>query len=305
MTNPGPRPSLADLRAFVSVGRLLNFAAAAKQLHLSESALSRRIANLEAELGMRLLDRTTRSVSLTAPGLRFLTQMQIVLGDFDRIVGDLHKVARLEAGEVTVGCMFSAVRDFLPPVINAFRLRHPGVFVRVIETGADEALENVVSGKADFALNYTGSLETGVTFTPLLHERFVLACPAGHALTQLPIAPWHALRATPYARVAQASRNRALIDQALVERVGDLPPPVCEVRHISTLIGLVEAGVAVAIVPRLTLPRDARTVVGVELEGPPLQRTIGLIRHAGRSLTPAAQAFVRLLSENVRRHSYS
>lgn len=295
MSQPVPHPKLADLRAFVAVGRLLAFAAAAKELHLSESALSRRIASLEQELGLRLLDRNTRSVSLTAPGERFLAHVQSAIAELDRAVQDLYKVARLEAGEVSVGCMFSAVHDFLPAVIQTFQTKHPLVFVRIVEAGADEVLQSVHSGQVDFAINYIGRTESDVVFTPLAHERFVLACATGHPLSRLHQVPWGVLRQYPYAQVAQASRNRALIDQALAERVGQLPPPVCEVQHIATLIGLVESGAAVAIVPQLTLPRDTHKVVGIPLEGPPVVRTIGLIRRADKSLTPAAQAFMQLL----------
>src|SRR4051812_16132214 len=115
------KPSIADLRAFVTVGQLRSFAAAARALHLSQPALSRRITNLENQLAVRLLDRTTRSMELTALGERFLGQVRTVIDDLDRSVVSLHDVAHLEAGDVTVGCVFSAVRQFLPPVIRAFR----------------------------------------------------------------------------------------------------------------------------------------------------------------------------------------
>lgn len=296
-----PRPSLADLRAFAEVGQLQSFAAAAQQLHLSQPALSRRIANLEDQLGVRLFDRNTRSVALTSPGRRFLSQVQGILSELDQSLTDLHDVAQLQAGDVTVGCVFSAVHDFLPPVIQAFRAQHPKVLVRIIEEGADEVLAAVKQGEADFALNYTGMQDSEIDFTPLLREPFVLACPAGHPLTQQRSVSWSALAEHPYALVSHASRNRVLIDQALAEHAGQLPRPVCEVRHVSTLIGLVEVGLAVAIVPQLTLPQGPSNVVGVPLDAPQITRTIGLIRRQGRSLSSAAQAFAGLLTQASRR----
>lgn len=293
--NP-PRPSLPDLRAFVTVGRLRSFAAAAEALHLSQPALSRRISGLEETLGLRLFDRTTRSVELTPLGRGFLGQMQAVLDDLDRSVVSLHDVARLESGDITVGCVFSAVHDFLPPVIRSFRQQHPQVLVRIIEEGADEVLACVKDGAADFALNYTGMHDPDIAFTPLLKEPFVLACPVGHALARRRSVGWQELARHPYALVSHASRNRVLIDQALAE-LPSLPRPVCEVRHISTLIGLVEIGLAVAVVPKLTLPRSKSAVVGVELVKPRITRTIGLVRRKGRSLSPAAAAFAQMLTQ--------
>jgi DNA-binding transcriptional LysR family regulator len=294
-----PKPTLADLRAFAAVGELQSFAAAARSLHLSQPALSRRISNLEDQLGVRLLDRTTRSVELTALGRRFLGETRNLLAGLDRSVVSLHDVAHLEAGDVTVGCVFSAVHHFLPPVIRSFRAQHPHVLVRIIEEGADAVLASVMSGEADFALNYTGMQDPEVEFTPLLREPFVLACPAGHPLARRRAVRWDELADHPYALVSHASRNRVLIDQALAE-VARLRRPVCEVRHVSTLIGLVENGLAIAVVPRLALPRKPASVVGVRLDKPAITRTIGLVRRSGRSLSPAAEAFARMLTQASR-----
>ena len=294
-----PKPSLADLRAFVTVGQHQSFAAAAKALHLSQPALSRRISHLEDQMGVRLFDRTTRSVELTLLGRRFLEEMHGLLEDVDRSVASLQDAAQLESGDVTIGCVFSAVHHFLPPVISAFRAQHPRVLVRIIEEGADEVLAAVKHGEADFALNYIGMQDTDVEFTPLLKEPYVLACPATHPLARRRSIRWDELGAWPLARVSHASRNRLLIDQALAD-LPPLPKPVCEVRHVSTLIGLVENGLGVAVVPRLTLPRKPAAVVGVKLDKPEVSRTIGLIRRAGRTLSPAAAAFVQLLTHASR-----
>jgi DNA-binding transcriptional LysR family regulator len=289
------KPSLADLRAFVAVGEHQSFAAAAKVLHLSQPALSRRISHLENLLGVLLFDRTTRSVELTLLGKRFLGEIRSVVQDLDRSVVNLHDVAHLEAGDVTVGCVFSAVHHFLPGVIRAFRDQHPHVLVRIIEEGADEVLASIKIGEADFALNYIGMQDPEVEFTPLLKEPFVVACPAGHPLAGQRSVRWEELAHYPYALVTQANRNRVLIDQALAE-VAHLPRPVCEVRHVSTLIGLVENGLAIAIVPQLALPSRPGAVVGVPLEKPAITRTIGMIRPKGRTLSPAATAFAQMLT---------
>lgn len=293
------KPTLADLRAFVMVGELQSFAAAAKALHLSQPALSRRISHLENLLGVRLFDRTTRSVALTQLGQRFLGQVRSGIDGLDRSVIDLHDVAHLEAGDVTIGCVFSAVHHFLPAVIRSYREHHPHVLVRIIEEGADEVLASVKSGEADFALNYTGMQDPEVEFTPLLKEPFVLACPVGHPLARRRSVGWEELANYPYALVSHASRNRVLIDQALAD-LTPLPRPVCEFRHISTLIGFVDNGLGVAIVPQLTLPRQPASIVGVRLENPTIHRTIGLIRRTGRSLSPAAAAFAHLLTQASR-----
>src|SRR3954470_19931957 len=295
METPMLKPSLADLRAFVTVGELQSFAGAAKALHLSQPALSRRISHLEEQLGVRLFDRTTRSVQLTLLGRRFLGQVQGLVDDLDRSVLSLRDAALLEAGDVTIGCVFSAVHHFLPPVIRSFREQHPRVLVRIIEEGADEVLASVKDGEADFAIDYIGMQDPDVEFTPLLKEPYVLACRHDHALARRRSVRWAELADYPLARVSHASRNRLFIDQALTD-LPPLPRPVCEVRHVSTLIGIVENGLGVAVVPQLTLPRGRGPVVGVRLDKPTVERTLGIVRRAGRSLSPAAEALVKLLA---------
>jgi DNA-binding transcriptional LysR family regulator len=293
------QPTLADLRAFVTVGEHRSFAAAAKKLHLSQPALSRRISHLEDMLGVRLFDRTTRSVALTMLGRKFLGEMRGLVENVDRTVVSLQDAAQLESGDVTVGCVFSAVHHFLPSVIRTFRERHPRVLVRIIEEGADEVLASVKQGEADFALNYIGMQDPEVAFAPLLKEPYVLACRKDHPLARRRSVKWEELADYPHARVSHASRNRLFIDQALAE-LPPLPRPVCEVRHVSTLIGLVENGLGVAVVPRLTVPPPPSNIVGVKLEQPAISRTIGVIRRAGRSLSPAGEAFAKLLTQASR-----
>ena len=293
-TSPA-KPSLADLRAFAAVGELQSFVAAAQVLHLSQPALSRRITHLEQVLGVRLFDRTTRSVELTPQGRRFHAKVRSLIADLDRCVVDLGDVAQIEIGDVTVGCVFLAVHHFLLDVIQRFRQAHPNVMVRVIEEGADEVLDCVKSGEAEIALNYVGMQDPEVQFTPLLKDRFLMACRVDHPLARRRSVRWDEVVKHPYALVSHASRNRVLIDQALAD-VAPLPRPICEFRHASTLIGFVDHGLGVAVVPQLALPRASATVVGIPIESP-VYRTIGVVRRRGRSLSPAAEAFERLLMQ--------
>lgn len=295
---PARTPALADIRAFISAAELKSFAAAAKALHLSLPAFSRRISSLEARLGVRLFDRTTRSVELTALGAQFVREIAAVVDDLDRAVHGLRDAAQLMAGDVTIACAFSVVHHFLPEVIRSYSEAHPNVLVRIIEQGADGVFASVKHGEADFGINYIGMQESAVDFTPLLKEPYVLACRADHALAARRSVRWDELASWDHVRVSQASRNRIFIDEALAT-LPPMPRPVCEVRHVSTLIGLVASGLGVAVVPSLTVPSRPASVVGVPLS-PTVARTIGIITRAGRTLSPAAEAFARILLQSSR-----
>lgn len=280
---------LSDLRACVAVARLRSFRAAAEALHLSQPALSRRIEKLENALGVKLFHRTTRRVDLTPVGREFSYRATDLLASLDESLLGIRDVARRVTGEVTVACIPSAVRFFLPRMIAEYHRRFPGIMVRVIDQGAHDVVATVMRGEADFGVNYIGTQDPQLEFDTVHEERFVLACPPGHPLAARKRVRWEELAGYDYMSVTTASGNRVLFDMALT-RVATRPHWFLEAQHVSTLVGFVEAGLGIAAVPELALPPPALgTLVAVPLVEPALTRSVGLIRRAGRGLTPAAQ----------------
>ncbi|RQH05742.1 LysR family transcriptional regulator [Paraburkholderia dinghuensis] len=280
---------ISDLRAFVAVAERGNFRAAAEDIHLSQPALSRRIAKLESNLGVRLLERTTRRVDLTAFGRDFARKAREVLNNFEESLLGLTEVATRMSGEVSIACVPSAVRHFMPEVLRDYHERYPGIHIRLSDEGASDVLSSVARAEVDFGLNYIGAQEENIAFQPILKERFVLACHRDHPLARRRQVSWAELRAYDYMTVAKASGNRFLLDLALAE-TPDLPRSFCEVRHVMSIVSLVEAGVGIAAVPSLAMPPGEHpTLASVPLVEPAVTRTIGLIRRRGLVLSPAAQ----------------
>jgi DNA-binding transcriptional LysR family regulator len=286
---------LADLRAFVALAELESFRAAAEALHLSQPALSRRIEKLEGALGVRLFDRTTRSVNLTAVGRDFSRKARELLDELENTLLGIRDVAAKRVGEVTVACVPSAVYYFLPGVMKQYHERYPKIRVRVVDEDANAVLSTVIRGEADFGLNFIGTQEPEIEFEPVLKEPFVAACRRDHPIARKRKITWTELNEHEYMTVAKSSGNRLLIDLALTD-IPARPRWFYEVRHVSTLVGLVEAGLGVAAVPRLAMPAaDHPVLVSIPLVEPLITRTVGLIRRRGRSLSPAAQQLYDLL----------
>lgn len=288
---------LADLRALLAVAKLGSFRAAAVELHISQPALSRRIEKLETALGVRLIDRTTRSVNLTDVGREFSNKARELLDGLEESLLAMQDVAGRVTGEVTVACVPSAVRYFLPGVLKKYHDRYPRIRVRVLDEGANQGLSLVVRSEADFGINYIGTQEPNLEFEPILKESFVLACHSTHPLATREQVSWTELNQYDYMTVAKTSGNRLLLDLALA---GNLVRPrwFCEVGYVSSLVGLVEAGLGIAVVPRLAMPLELHpTLVSVPLVDPTIERTVGLIRRGGTSLSPAAQQLYDLLAE--------
>lgn len=284
---------LADLRAFLAVADLGSFRAASENLHLSQSAVSRRVDKLEEALGVDLFVRTTRNVELTTVGRTFVHKARAVLNELESALVGIADFAERISGVVTIACVPSAVSHFLPSVIAEFHRLHPRMRVRLIDESSSNLLLAVADGEADLGLTYIGTQEPDIEFEPLVNDPFVVACTPEHPLARKRHVTWAQLAGYDYVSLAQGSGNRFLLDQALAH-VADKPDWFCEVRHVPALVSLVEAGLGIGVVPQLALPPGGR-LASVVLREPALSRTIGIIRRRGRPLRPAAEQFQRLL----------
>jgi DNA-binding transcriptional LysR family regulator len=292
---------LNDLSSFRAVAELGNFRKAAEAVHLSQPAFSRRIDKLEQALGVRLLERTTRRVTLTAVGRDFERKVRELLDELDSTLLGMRGVAATRMGEVTLACVPSTVYYYVSEVIRRFHASSPRVRVKVLDAGANEVLAAVSRGEADFGLNFMGAQEGDLDFKPLVEERFVAACRRDHPIAKSRRITWAALGEHDFISVSRSSGNRVLLDQALAGVPGR-PQAIYETQHVTTALGLVEAGLGVAAVPAMAMPGPEHPLlVSVPLVEPVVSRKIGLIRRRGRSLSPAAQQLFELFVEVKKR----
>ncbi|OZI59160.1 LysR family transcriptional regulator [Bordetella genomosp. 4] len=288
---------LQELQAFVAVAERASFRAAAEDLHLSQPALSRRIEKLEDLLGARLLERTTRRVSLTNVGRVFLERARSAIDELERAVLSIGDLAAQRGGLVTVACVPSVAYYFLPSVIRAYTERFPRIRVRIIDETANTVLNSIVTGRADFGISFFGTQEPDVDFKAVLREDFVLAIRNDHPLARRRSVSWEELSGERFMTVAKESGNRLLIDDALAKS-GKRTVSAFEVSHIMTLLGMVEAGLGVAAVPQLAMPLTRHaTLTSLKLEHPRVTRTLGLIARRGRPLAPAAQQLYNMVHQ--------
>lgn len=286
---------LDDLRGFLAVADHGSFSAAAQAIHLSPSALSRRVDKLEVALGIKLFDRTTRRVELSTVGRGFVPRARNVLNELEEALIGFQDLSTRLSGEVTIACVPSAVAYFLPEVIRQYHVRYPGIRIRVIDESSSVVLTVVARGDADLGLTYIGAQDADITFEPLLEEAFIVALPAGHALAERASLAWADLAEHDYISLAHGSGNRFLIDQALANHP-NRPRWFCEVKHVNALVSLVAAGLGVGVVPKLAMPsEDHPLLVTRALVNPSVSRTIGVIFRRGRPLSPVAKLFFNAL----------
>ena len=288
---------ILDLQAFVAVAERASFRQAAADLFLSQSALSRRIDKLEESLGVKLFERTTRRVQLTNVGQAFLLNVRTALDGLEDAVLGVADLAAHRTGSVTLACVPSAVWHFLPAVLTRFSERFPRIRVRVHDESAQDVLNLVLAGEADFGINFTGAADPDIVFEPIYVESYVLAMRSDHPLAGRKELSWKETVNERYISVAKSSGNRSVIDAALAG-VEKHPAILCEVNHVSGVLALVEAGLGVAAVPGLSvLPGRPDTIVGVPLVNPAIHRTLGLIAKRNHAMAPAARTLFDMLRE--------
>lgn len=285
--------SLADLQAFVAAAEQGNFRAAADTLHVSPPALSRRILKLESSLGTQLFERNTHRVMLTLQGREFERRVRPLLHDLQQAVLAINDHASRQVPEVRIACVTSATRHLLADALVAFRKAHPRIRVVICDGTGTAVLEQVRRGRVDFGLSYIFDESLDLDFRPLGVDPFVAICCRSHPLARRKRVQWKELARFEYLSVSRENGNRAFIERSLG---ASALPPSCEVRHLSSLLGLVESGAGVAAVPRSALPSQFSSLAQVRLIEPEIARSFGTVRRTGVQLPPAAREFDEFLS---------
>ncbi|WP_187499754.1 LysR family transcriptional regulator [Pantoea agglomerans] len=292
---------LNDLYAFRALVEFGNFRLAAESICLSQSALSRRIDKLETSLGIKLFERTTRRVTLTLKGHAFAQRSDKLLADFEEVMADLSEVSLARTGLITVACVPSAAYYFMPNIIRLFQARYPRVRVKLIDSSAANVYDAVIGGQADFGISFSSRSQPDVHFQPLMDDPYVAACRRDHPIAGKKSLSWQAFYQYEWVGLDKTSGNRNLLDQAL-QAIMPEKPCICETRHVTTMLGMVEAGLGIAAAPAMSMPGyDHALLMAVPLTDPQVKRTVGLLRKNGRSLSHIAGELENLIIEQYQR----
>lgn len=287
------------IQAFVVIAELGGFSKAAEHLHVTQTALTRRVQKLEGYLGLRLLDRTTRYVELTAFGREFLPQAKAIVGEMTLAVGRLKDMSKNARGSFTLACVPTMASHVLPAAIRRYRQSHPGNRVRLIDTTAFEVRDAVLHGQAELGIGIPTERHPEILETPLLEDPLMFFCREEHPLSKRESVTWSDMRETELVVVSSMTATLVFMDYQLAKR-GISLSGAYEVQHHATAISLVAAGVGTAILPASTLEDGARPgVCRIPLVSPVVKRKITLLRRKNSTLSPAANAFFELLKSGT------
>ncbi|MCR0980766.1 LysR family transcriptional regulator [Roseomonas populi] len=288
--------SLRQARAFVAAVRLGSLTRAAEALGVSQPTLTVQLRQLEEALGLRLLDRGARGTLPTAEGLRLAAEFERLIGDFDLLVTQARDVAAQRVGTVRLAALPSIGTTLLPRALARLRERRPGIQILIRDAVARRVAALLRAGEVELAIGTDLEADTELEATPLIADRMVAAIPAGHPLAGRPSVDLADLAGSPLILTDPESSVRVLVDRAFAGQ-GLAASPAYEVTYMSTALGLVRAGLGVAILPSSAVGADLPGIAAAPIARPEIRRDILLIRRAGRTLSPAAEAFLAALRE--------
>jgi len=281
--------TLRQLKVFVAVASHGSFSQAGQMIGLSQSAVSHSIKELESEMGIRLLDRTTREVVLTEAGEQLASRLEHLLEELNNTLLDVRSYGQQRSGTVRVAASQTISAHLMPQCLAAGQLNYPDIRVMLRDRPQQWVLQSIRNAEVDFGIVIGPLQADDLECEAILDEPFLLLCRTDDPLAQQPNLHWHMLNQRTLVLQDYASGSRVLIDEALRQQQvrADIAQ---EIGHPATLYPMVEAGIGISILPALALPLPQGRPLMVRRMVPEINRSIMLVRRKNRSLTPAAEA---------------
>lgn len=290
--------NIRQIETFFAVAEAGSFRRAAELLHRSQSVVSVHVQQLEEELGVPLLERTTRRVSLTPEGRTLLTRCKGVLADLKEVAQQLREESNLRRGRVSIGTAPSISTHRLPPIIAAYRELYPGVTLELHEAFAKGMYNDVLERVTDFAVGPRLHGLKDFDIEPIIRDPIVAVLPNTIALAGTGVTLKRIAR-EPQLSMPRGTAIRETVEQAF-RNAGQTFAPMFEVMHQQTLFSLVEAGLGVTLLPLMSVPpeRSGKYQVAV-LKEPAITRDICLVTLKGKTLSPAASTCVAMITSEL------
>ena len=289
------RLNLNHLLTFMAVAEMRSFRAAALLVHISQSALSVQVRQLEKDLGVPLLHRTTRTVHLTEEGKRLYGVSKRLSTEISQVAADLKGEAALQRGIVAIAALSSLANSLLPKVMAAFTMVHPGIELKLHDLDSRRARELLRQGDVDVGVLSRNERVGNMHFIPLFEDEYFAVVPAqGHPLSCASSATPEELAEHPMMLTPRGSDLRESIE-AFFARHGATIKPSQELVNSHPMLALVGYGFGICVLPRMSLDEVDTSRCRLLRVTPYSAREVGIVLPRGRSPAPALVAFREFL----------
>ncbi|NMM25763.1 MAG: LysR family transcriptional regulator [Glaciimonas sp.] len=297
--------TLRQLRAFIALAQRGSFTSAADSMHVTQSALSGLIKELELALGVRLVDRNTRKMQLSEVGREFYPFIKKIVQDLDGVLSDITNLKALRKGVVRIAAPQLMACTLLPEVIAAYKVEHPEVQIRLTDCAVETVSPRVLSGEVDFGIGPERDPTPEIAAKTLFEMPFMLVFPKNHPLEKQQRITWTDAVDFPFIALQGQFAERLTLD--LHASLRDLTlNPSNEVTFMTTALSMVSANLGIT----ACLPYAGSLVKLYQLQmrllhDPELTRKFLIFTRNGRSLSPAAQSFMGFLFQFVEKNDWS
>lgn len=281
------------LNAFVVVAETGSFSQAAERLFITQPAISKRIFNLEEQMNTRLFDRIGRSVSLTEAGHALLPRAQQLLLDFEDTRRLINNLDSQVSGQLSIATSHHISLHRLPPALRQFSTEHPQVQLDLTFTESERAYDEILKGSAELAIiTLSPNPHPQVAEKPIWVDELRYSVAADHPLTAHKEITFKMLNQYPAILPAQTTFTRQLAEAHFNEESIDLNV-IMSTNNFDTIRMMVSIGLGWSLLPNTLIDETLHTF---QLSSEPLLRPLGVIYHRDRTLSNAAQAFMKLLT---------
>lgn len=284
--------TLKQLKAFLVLARTLNYANAANELCLSQSALSLSIKTLEEELGGKLFKRNTRRVEITLEGQSLIPYAKKLLANWEDMEKDVKQRFKLNRGTLNIASMPFATHAVLPEVMHDFAQQHPNISFSIHDITNEKIIEKVQEGIFEIGICFEPKANDQLIFQPIFNEDFLALLPKHHVLAKQKSVTWLELCSYPFVTLQNPSIIRHVIEEhcAALQVVLDLK---VECHQISSLSHFVAYSMGVSAIPRhFQKFIDLEKNVLVEIEDNQAQLAVGIIYKKDYELSNMSSQFI-------------
>lgn len=278
--------TLLQLQVFVAVCQEKSFTRAGDVLNMTQSAISQAVANLENELGVRLLVRDRQRITLTHIGERVLSHARDMIQHTIEMKQEAEAAAGTERGTLRIGVVLGVTAWLLPGLLASFRTRHPDIQTTVVEGRHDEVNSWLANHSIDVGL--TTLNEEKVNVVSLVRDPFLLFVRADHPLAQHTSVSLEQIQHEPY---IQLKADGVHIIKEAFKRQGVSHAAQFELGDMTTIMAMVQQGLGVAILPELAIPNCTPDLIGISLD-PPVGRNVGLMVRDMKRISPICAEFI-------------
>ena len=301
--------NLKLLHTFARVAQLRSFSRAARELGRTPSAISMQISELEAQIGLKLLERTTRNVTPTPDGAILLEHVQDSIHRLEEGIVQTRDTAERRRGRVVFGCAPTVAASTLASVLTEFRASFPSVSLHVREVTSNDLLSAVRSREIDFGITPFAQTQSDIKYRRMLREPLVALASLDHfkdlpdalTLEYLARLPLLVMQGMPIIVLHNEQEKPMLLTEYL-EGSGQPLSIACSVRQAATLVDLAASGLGIGIVPGLALPAGiSEKIRTLPITQPHIVRDIGIATLKGEVLSEPSLALVKIFRQQLTR----